>query len=196
MSQNRKEVVCFWCVPTARAKESLRRYSINSGIKCPSQYTYHNASVPIGETDYPLDDYNGYGLDNLAHDDPRWPKKCDHCDYLFQEADEWQHNLDRIYAEAVFGGAIIPNGRRFSMREAPWGAMWDAKWLWHKGPDGLSLYVMTPEGEWCIDSPANNSKKPWQRTGIPPKITARPSIGIGNPFRYHGWLTDGVLKEC
>src|SRR3989337_911889 len=32
------------------------------------------------------------------------------------------------------------------------------------------------------------------RTGEPPKITVRPSIGISSPIRYHAFLTDGVLQ--
>jgi hypothetical protein len=192
MSAN--EVVCFWCAPQGSAEESLRRFILKEGSVCPGPYKYHNAVAKLGETPYPLDEYNGYGLDNAPHDDPRWPKKCDYCDYVFKEEDNWQHNLERIYQEAVFGGEVMPNGRRFPLRDAPPGAMWDGKWYWQKGPDGLSIYVQTPGGEWCIDSPANNSKKPWDRTGVPPKITARPSILIGD--RYHGWLTDGVLKAC
>ncbi len=197
MPQDRKVIQCFWCTPLELAEESLRRYR-GSG-KCPGQYGYHNASVLIGEVPYPASDYNGQGGPNFDRADPRWPEKCDYCDYVFEEKDEWQHNLERIYCEATLDGQLVPGGRRFGLRNAPWGAMWDARWHWEKGPDGRCIYVQTPCGEWCIDSRCNKSHKPWQRSGTPPRITARPSILIGGstPERqYHGWLTEGVLKEC
>lgn len=39
----------------------------------------------------------------------------------------------------------------------------------------------------------------WERTGTPPNVTARPSIGMPDAkggFRYHAFLTNGVLEEC
>ena len=179
------KIICFFTDPTERAASLLRRYNPNE--KCPGKYCYHNAQIQINEVDYPMSEYDGEGGLNFDKKDLRWPNKCAYCDYIFKDSDQWQHNLDRIYQE-------VNGSRRFALRDAPVGAMWYARWQFHLGPDGKSLYVVTPGGEWCIDSPANNSKTPWTRSGIPPKITARPSILIGD--RYHGFLTEGVLESC
>jgi hypothetical protein len=62
------------------------------------------------------------------------------------------------------------------------------------GPDGKHLIVVLPDGHWWhIDSIAQNASKPWDRSGVPPNVTARPSILTDT---YHGFLTDGVLVEC
>lgn len=64
---------------------------------------------------------------------------------------------------------------------------------------GRCLVVQTPAGEWVVDSPSANEKKPWQRTGEPPFVTASPSIlfdGAHGGRAYHGWLRDGQLVEC
>jgi hypothetical protein len=61
-----------------------------------------------------------------------------------------------------------------------------------RGPDGRCLVLKTPAGDWVIDGPASGGGR-WERTGVPPLITARPSILI--PGQYHGWLTAGVLSD-
>lgn len=57
--------------------------------------------------------------------------------------------------------------------------------------NGPHLIVVTPDGEWDIDSIASNGPG-WDRSGDPPNITANPSIICGT---YHGWLRDGKLIE-
>jgi hypothetical protein len=52
---------------------------------------------------------------------------------------------------------------------------------------------MTPGGEWAIDMPSIDGGK-WSRTGTVPKISVTPSILI--PDKYHGFLTDGTLRDC
>lgn len=96
------------------------------------------------------------------------------------------------------------------------GAMWDAPW-YHDGAlpeaeikakiatgefavgknflirrhaDERVLVVMTPGGEWVIDQISAQGNF-WTRTGVPPNITAHPSIHIIG--RYHGWLRNGEL---
>lgn len=178
---------CFMAEPTERARESLRRYA--HGTDCPIT-GYHNASVDLGDVDYPFtaDGRAGQGYDDFPHDDPRWPTRCA-CGYEFRPLDPWQHNLRRLYAG---------NGGAWPLADLPPGAMYDAPWLpgpW-RGPDGRCLIVVLPtRAFWTIDGPASNApgKLPgWDRTGTPPVITARPSIGSDG---YHGWLTDGVLSD-
>lgn len=175
---------CFLVVPLDVARESLRRYA--SGECSANGYPLHQASVVIGERLF-RGRSNGHGADDVSHDDPRWPQECP-CDYVFRDDDSWQHNLDRLHARADDRG-----GERFLLRDAPVGAMWDTPWClphW-QGPDGRCLIVKLPDGsEWCVDGPATNGPG-WTRTGDPPRITARPSIGSAG---YHGWLTDGVLS--
>jgi hypothetical protein len=90
------------------------------------------------------------------------------------------------------------------------GAMWYAPWLSAFGsvhfqalPEEIrkrgNLIVKVPHGHWNIDSKSSNGTG-WTRTGEPPVVTARPSIGIpgaqGQQWIYHGWLTDGELIPC
>lgn len=81
------------------------------------------------------------------------------------------------------------------------GAMFDAFWLpeaW-RGADGLGLTVKLPGGGvWHIDSEANGGGH-WSRSGVPPMITATPSIwshaNAGPPSEYHGFLQAGKLTD-
>jgi hypothetical protein len=198
-------VRCFLSEPTEFGNESLRRYvSRGSGRDCATGY--HNASVSLGEVSYPHDGHGGWGKDDLDHVDPRWPTKCSGCDYLFRPEDMWQHNMERLY--------VGPDGVRFELRSAPPGAMWNAYWMadyadW-RGPDGLSLVVMLPDGsDWNIDSVANNCQrkgqphKCWVRHGTPPDITVDKNgdtCGAGSGSiqtpGYHGFLRNGWLEQC
>ena len=133
--------------------------------------------------------------DLWPHDDPRWPTVCDGCDYVFAPTDAWQLFTDHEYQRE--GGQD-----RYALRDAPVGAMWVADWYrgfgspeHEKRGGGPHLIVKTPAGDWDIDAPSRNGSG-WTRTGTPPKVTARPSIGIGNPFVYHAFLTDGILEDC
>jgi len=61
--------------------------------------------------------------------------------------------------------------------------------------DRPPLMLALPGGaHWLIDGNASGAKSGWTVSGIPPKITARPSILVEGC--YHGFLTDGVLKSC
>lgn len=192
------KVVCFFIEPADSGVESLRRYS--SGSTCPSSHGYHNASVDISIINWSIP-HHGAGLlpsDELKAD-PRWPKGCA-CGYEFQPEDAWQHNVHRHFVDAASGALHL-------LSSAPPGAMWNADWMHAFGkpmpPDGLWLCVRLPNGvDWLIDGPSRNSDNTlgpgWQRSGAPPKITARPSIfaNQGHPNAWHGFLTDGVLEEC
>jgi len=101
----------------------------------------------------------------------------------------------------------VDTGETFVLGQAPVGAMYYADWLvdlGDRGPDGHCLIVITPYGPWNVDGgyqiPAPGR---WTRTGAPPRVTARPSIGQGGkgenggaPWTYHAWLNDGVLEDC
>ncbi len=192
MSVDAKRVECFLIVPSRFARESLRRY-VSRDEKCSGPGGYHDARVILGEVGADRLPPGCLGDGRGEHDrsDPCWPVKCDGCDYHFTDADEWQHNLDLLWERA--DGA---DTARFTLREPPPGAMWfmDAEVSTHVGPDGKALHVMLPDGrDWHVDHPASNSQTPWTRTGVAPRITARPSILTP---KYHGFLTDGVLEEC
>jgi hypothetical protein len=82
---------------------------------------------------------------------------------------------------------------------APPGAMWDCDWLHcdatvNRYPDGKCWCVRTPKGDWLIDGPSSTHEQGWTRTGEAPYLTVTPSIIT--PRGYHGWLTEGLLKQC
>lgn len=107
-------------------------------------------------------------------------------------------------------GEEIGGGRR----ALPPGAVW-ATDHGPRGPDGRSLYCMTPGGEWCIDGRAKNCTLPdddehrcWVRTGrpedgtldvgksAPGQRTCSAGAGsIGQPG-YHGFLRHGYLVRA
>jgi hypothetical protein len=192
---SKSKIKCIFLEPTEYKQISLRRYKgVPQGTPtCPaSGVLYHNAQVVVlplfkpegAEPDMGLLEHKDY-----PRDDPRWPRVCP-CGYEFQEADPWQVNVRTLYGSPEMNGLI-------SIDEAPVGAMWDAPWYGHKGPDGRCLVVRTPGGDWIVDYPIDG--KGWTRTGEPPNITARPSIAIGGEpgkWKYHGFLTDGYLEGC
>jgi hypothetical protein len=184
-------VECFWLEPTELGRSELRRYLLSAII--PESQTSqtlcrHDTTVYIGDIPYPFspEGYVGYGQDDVPHDDPRWPTKCHVCGTVFRDDAEWQHNVRRLFKGA-------PDGKLYTTRNAPPGAMFDASWYPLKGPDGIALAVaLPPDGGddiWIVDMPSS-SEGHWTRTGTVPKVTARPSILTP---RYHGFLTDGWL---
>ena len=206
---------CFFVTQTDRYVISLRRYKNSSSInECPA-HGYHNADGPVltevtGTYNKAEDAWEDptKGLD-VRHDDPRWPVKCDHCDYLFTEQDEYQLFADHVYLDA--------QGKERSLYENVEGMMWYADWYgdYDKGPDGHSLVVVCPGGhQWVIDSQASNcdqkqdvgpygvAHRCWNRTGEPPNITVGKGPGktcgagggsIQTP-NYHGFLQNGEFN--
>lgn len=191
-----RNITCFYLTPIARAEVSLRRYA--SGSKCAGgKFSYHNASNLIGTLDVPMAGSTGGVIPTTKQKaELAWPKQC-HCGYAFRDDDAWQINTNRLHT--------CSDGREdTTLQNAGVGAMWDAHWMsgMYRGPDGLCLILRTPAGDWTIDGKASNSEKGWTRTGTPPHVTARPSIGMGkkghgagHPY-YHGFLTNGVLVAC
>lgn len=201
-------IECFLLLPTSRVWRSLRRYSKHDA-RCKGNGSFHNAHFKLGQVESLKDG-------TFAHDlmpcpppaDPRWPLKCDHCDYVFKRDDAYQVFEERVYVTA--------KGAEHSLRKPPVGAMWNADWLPEsmQGDDGQAIMVQTPGGKWLIDGPASNCTKPddrgkypkhhrcWIRHGIPPKLTVDKqgvscnagagSIQCGN---YHGFLRHGFLTK-
>lgn len=201
-------VKCFFVEPTDRARRSLRRYVGSDSGKCPSSSGYHNAHAALDVVarlfDKVDDSWPALPDPQIQHADPRWPTKCDGCDYRFVEADEWQIFDEQIYIDRA-------TGREHSLRDHTPGMMWDAFWVgeYSRGPDGLSLMVVCPDGHgWMIDGRASNCTMPndnehrcWTRTGTPPLIQVAKNFGktcaagggsIQTPG-YHGFLgTNGA----
>jgi hypothetical protein len=195
-----------------RSRYSLRRFVYSDASKCPGRFGYHNAhSGVIAESDdLPTED--GIICNNPpetpAKDDPRWPVKCDQCDYRFTDEDQFQVTGDPLFRR-------LEDGALFPRRELPVGSMWFwSDWyenFYSPGPDGQYLVVRLPgDVDWCVDGVANNCTRPedkvhkcWVREGAPPNVTAGKngntcSAGAGSIAvpGYHGFLRNGYLEEC
>lgn len=213
---------CYFVAPTGRAAIALRRHlSPPDGgtVLCPAHPTWnsHWSSKRIGdvacelrpsETDGRSVWWIDYPDQKPSPEDPRWPTVCD-CGFVFP-ADAARY-LDRW---PLYAG--VPGAEQSRLRDQPPGAMWRADWLEETalpagtqsggahntrlGPEGWCVSVMTPDGEWSIDTTSSNSGF-WTRDSLPTDIkagdritiTASPSILMR---RYHGWLRGGVLVEC
>ena len=191
---------CFMLRETDRVARWLRRFTSAAevGVRLCEPRGMHEAAVRI--EDGPLiwsHDRTSICTDPMLWpaDDPRWPEKCDACDYRFPDNTGGQMFYLKIW--------LMPDGREVTvhphrwpgMDKAPPGAMWYFDWNQNwRGPDGRTLYCMTPAGEWCIDGPSSGGDcKPWTRIGTPPLVTANPSIVCSN---YHGWLRNGELVDA
>lgn len=203
-------IQCFLLEETGRMSVKLRRYVWREKTCAVGKTGYHEASIHI--EDEPVEaDEQGIATNNLkpvlAHDDPRWPKACQWCGYVFQEEDGWQRFAERLYRRTDTGEEIL-------LRDAPVGAMWYSWWLDHMyKPQGEhNLSVMTDGGEWVIDSQSSNCTMPddqrqekhhcWIRHGEAPNITVD-NLGVtcgagGGSIQcnnYHGFLRNGFLVD-
>src|ERR1051326_6187753 len=207
-----KRIRCFVVERVGSSRYFLRRYS--HGVGCGGT-GYHNARGPVvAETqDDPTKKWLCTNPPVIEAADPRWPVKCDHCEYQFTDQD----------ARQVFG---LPLYRRpeapelvFPYEDAPPGAL--RRQDWHEeedgsvhpgwtGTDGQSWSCKLPVGvEWSIDGRCNNCTRPnephhcWVREGTAPDF----NVGkAGNPCAagagsiatrgYHGFLRNGYLEEC
>jgi hypothetical protein len=186
------DVQCFLIEPIDKLARYLRRW--NGTEKCSmSGMGYHNAEARVENIDIdgdPADSYPGSEPIEAWAADPRWPQRCA-CGYEFNPEDGQQVRCNRIYRRQG-------DGEEMPLCEAPAGAMFYSGWyedIGIAGPDGRSLSVITPGGQWDIDMPSSSGGH-WQRSGEPPNVTANPSILIGSPPRYHGWLRNGVLIDA
>lgn len=195
-------VKTFWSERTGYGLKTLRRYS--SATQCTKGKSYHNAETIISERAKVRINRNGYVSlpRQVGKKDPRWPTKCEACNYVFTPDDAWQTNIEEWY----LGG-----GWEFTLSEAPPGAIYDAWWYPWKGPDGRSLIIILPDKHpWMVDWQASNCTLPndtehrcWIRHGDPTtgNITVDKrgrtcSAGAGSILTrtYHGFLTNGVFN--
>lgn len=181
---------------------SLRRFVFSTKAKCSGSIGYHDASIVIGRKIKDHENIHSCMDRDFPHNDPRWPTKCEHCDYVFQEDDEWQYNEDTLYRRTDTKELLC------HLRRSPPGAMWYADWLHFRGPDGHCLVVMTPGGEWTVDSQAKNCTKKddydhrcWCRHGEVPLITVdkkcntcKAGGGSIQAGSFHGFLRNGYLE--
>lgn len=210
----------FFMEPTDKVRLWLRRYSHDDAL-CNGS-SYHNGMLPLGEFPAIYVERPGRGgklLDSRPErfepTDPRWPAKCEHCAYVFQDCDPRQVFQDSIYRRA-------DTGEEFPLRELPLGAMYFADWMihegsgWNRGPDGHCLIVIVPTTgmrptQWAVDGRCNNCTLPkddahkcWVRHGNPAtepvhvdKAGHTCSAGAGSiqTSGWHGFLDHGWLVE-
>ncbi len=208
------EVRCFVLRDLPFERLWLRRYADGPCPSMPGEYSYHHAMViwreraPAEKKIHPLHGYPTIQTLGVppAHEDARWPTRCA-CGFEFPAEAEHQLFPRQIWA--------TDDNREMTLEDAPVGAMWNCWWFADRreykgpgsfvGPDGLSLNVKTPGGDWLIDGPSYSEDGErmtggWARSGTPPEITVTPSIrclgGKGKPDKYHGWLRGGVLVPC
>lgn len=212
-------VKVFWLEPTDRERRWLRRFSFGSKHECPNNtYGCEATMVELGEFDilYTKEGYIKGSDRDVPHSDPRWPKTCKHCSRAFDDKDEWQVHSKQLYVRP-------DTGERYTLRDAPVGACWDAWWVhhgedheakqgcgWSIGPDGRCLVVKCPDGyDWHVDSRCSNCTLPddnvhhcWVRTGRPEDGTLHVdkngntcAAGAGSIVtpNWHGFLHHGVL---
>jgi hypothetical protein len=203
-------VKCFLVTPTDQCRRWLRRYVSSAKATCTGAHGYHNAMTLLDEIERKFDPTRDcwpiVPPSGVPHEDPRWPVKCDGCDYRFTVDDEWQDFDRQIYADAA-------TGKRYTLSERVPGMMWFADWMSESehGPDGHCLIVVCPGGgEWMIDGPASNCTmkddrgpfathhRCWVRHGTPPNITVDKNgrtcaAGAGSIMAgsYHGFLRNG-----
>ena len=195
--------------PAERSRRSLRRYC--SGDGCPGPGSYHDAHtlIDVVEDKLNAEGYFTGPTDGWDPADPRWPVKCQHCDYVFTDADPRQVFHEHIYVDDA--------GGEHTLRDRTPGMMWNAHWMpeWCRGPDGLSLVVVCPGGtQWMIDGQASNCTMPsdlgpfdqahrcWVRHGDPPNLTVdkngrtcQAGAGSIQAGQYHGFLRNGEFTD-
>lgn len=177
----------YWLDPTEYVQVRLRvlRHGVcpQSATKwcCDNEVTIRNsAPLTVWKTRVEhADDRGGWywhiHSDNVSDHDVRWPLVCKTCgdDMRREVPDASGHPFSahrQVWAETLCSGH--PSGTLYTVRNAPIGAMWDAEYLHGAmrgafvGPDGISLHVRTPGGDWCVDSQASNCTRD-QHTPVP-----------------------------
>jgi hypothetical protein len=201
-------IQCFLIEPTGQARRYLRRFvwsAVTAG-HCPNHYHDAKAYLDIlAEGPAVISTMDPWAVVTKA--DPRWPARCAHCEYTFNDSDQYQLTTQREYVRR-------DTGERGIIADFPAGAMWWATWLadedFRSGMDHHSyrrgqahLIVKTPAGDWDVDGPSENGNG-WARTGDAPLVAVRPSVWVnqGGDPSYHGFLggpdgsRPGFLVEC
>lgn len=209
-------VQTFWLEQTDQVAVGLRRYTMGEGgFDC--EHGHHQALTYTGVETADYETSDGYKvlrpLDELDHNDPRWPTSCQHCGHDFAESDRWQMWQEQLYRRtdtdelrALHQSAPAPDAPA-----AEPGATWNAWWMpFSKGPDGMTLMVRCPDGhDWMVDSRARNCTMPddsehrcWVRHGDPREcrvtvdkdgLTCAAGAGSIDTGAWHGFLQNGQL---
>jgi hypothetical protein len=229
----------FWCEPSGRIRRYLRCYQSTDGmrrgvgeraddpaLKDPKVCAgYCNAMRVLDEVDEEWTEHEGvthkYRKGYDAKDWPfdAFPTTCERCGREMEKP-ERQVFVDEIMVVKTGERA----GQTFVRRELPVGAMFNIDYYndipdWC-GRDGLALNVVTPGGEWHVDSRANNCTLPddhehrcWVRSGDPrtgyvhvdkdSKVQRTCQAGGGSiwinkdgPRDWHGFLHRGYLIDA
>jgi len=176
--------------PAGWWRRSLRRFTFTS--QCPGARRGHDACAVLG--DIPAGEACRVHGDNWPRDDPRWPAACEGCGYEFTVDDQWQRNDDEIFR--------LPDGTTFAYvpslgRAAPAGTMIRAAWYdEHTDQPGESWIIALPDGGQWITTQRGTDGGYWTVTGTAPALTAVPSIFHNAPHGWHGYLTDGYLRQA
>jgi hypothetical protein len=168
---NSGSVSCFVIEATNLIRVSLRRHKTGC-----SKHAYCNAQVLIGDVKFSAE-MSLYRTSNgpIQLSDPRWPAVCEHCGKPFKDDDPKQYFTEHLYRR-------VGTGELYTLHTAPVGAMWYAESFneWYsnkKGPDGRSLVVRTPGGDWCPDDRASNCDSPCANCRVPYKQHAAQGCG-------------------
>lgn len=229
----------FWCEPSGRVRRYLRCYQSTDGmqrgvgeraddpaLKDPKYCAgYCNAMRVLDEVDEEWTEHEGvthkFRKGYEAKDWPfdAFPTVCERCGRQMDKP-ERQIFVDEITVVKTGDRA----GQTFVRRELPVGAMFNIDYYsdipdWC-GRDGLALNVVTPGGEWHVDSKANNCTLPedhehrcWVRSGDPrtgyvhvdkdSKVQRTCQAGAGSiwinqggPRDWHGFLYRGFLIDA
>lgn len=186
-------VQCFLLEPTDQVEVFLRRHASHCKAHT-SRYSYHNARVAIGRETVTAD-MTLHRTENgpIALDDPRWPVKCEACEYEFKPTDARQYFPEYLFRRS-------DTGLLTTLRNAPVGAMYyvdqfNDYYANMRGPDGKTLVVKTPGGEWCIDARASNCDSPCMHCGAPYRVHAE-GKGCGSYLDKHPnhkcWVRHGT----
>jgi hypothetical protein len=206
---------CFLVEGTDSSMLYLRRYCDGPCSQMAGEHSYHNAMFLIGEVQelrVPCEHEscpNGH-LElpkscEVTSTDPRWPSQCE-CGVVFGEGVTFQHFTRRLYRNPE-------TGEKWEQAKLPVGAMYFDDWMprtfWWDNFQGQHLHVITPGGEWNIDSRCSNCTLPndrthrcWVRHGAAPNIHVDKnghtcSAGAGSIVcgKYHGFLHNGFLTD-
>ncbi len=185
----------FSLEPTDQVRVALRRFANEDAGLCPGaqgERRPHGASTIIAVQPARFGAGSGYchmllAQEQPADDDPRWPAFCG-CGRAFAATDPRYLDQDLLYQRSVGGPPI-------TLRDAGVGAMWDAWWMadddgrdrGYTGPDGISLCVKTPGGDWMVDSQASNcTRDQWQPAGTAAHPNARRFVRSHDCWVRHG----------
>jgi hypothetical protein len=210
----------YWLEPTKTVAVGLRRYTSPpwaTGEPRDCEHGWHDVLVYIGRDEAQFNEhgYRDSWSEAPQHDDPRWPTRCERCDYVFTAEDTWQPWSELIYQQPGTGKEYVIHSnpacsaQAVGAPQAAPGACYDAWWYHRKGPDGISLAVVLPnQNVWLVDSEANNCTRKgeshycWIRKGDPKAGTVTVgkdgntcAAGAGSiqSGEYHGFLQNGVL---